>query len=158
MAPIVAAGIVAAATLVPSAQAPAQKVGFVDVDRVFAAHPKAEQVNAKIKTIEEKANKELGALRGQMIAIAEKGDAASPAEKQQLSQLETTFQAKFKSYGEQIASQSAPIENSVDAAISSVAKESGFSVVMDRKVAAQGLVVFADENADLTGAVLNKLK
>ncbi|RTR30772.1 OmpH family outer membrane protein [Deinococcus radiophilus] len=156
--PLSAVAAVAAATVVPSAQTPAQKVGFVDVDRVFAAHPQATAINSQIKTIEGRANTELGALRQQMITIAEKGNSATPAERQQLSQLETTFQSKFESYSKQIAQQSAPIESAVDAAISKVAKANGYSVVMDRKVAAQGLVVFAEESNDMTNAVISAVK
>lgn len=156
--PLSAVAAVAATTVMPSAQTPAQKVGFVDVDRVFAAHPQAGAVNTQVKAIEGKANTELGALRQQMITIAEKGNNATPAERQQLSQLETTFQAKFQDYGQQIAKQSAPIETSVDAAISKVAKANGYSIVMDRKVAAQGLVVFAETTNDITDAVIKEVK
>lgn len=156
--PLSAVAAVAVATVAPSAQTPAQKVGFVDVDRVFAAHPQATAVNTQVKAIETKANTELGTLRQQMITIAEKGNNATPAERQQLTQLETTFQAKFQDYGKQIAQQSAPIETSVDAAISKVAKANGYSIVMDRKVAAQGLVVFAETNNDLTDAVIKEIK
>ena len=153
-----AAAAIAAATVIPSAQTPAQKVGFVDVDRVFATHPQASAVNTQVKAIESRANTELGSLRQQMITIAEKGSNATAAEKQQLSQLETTFQAKFNDYNQQIAKLSAPIETSVDAAISKVAKANGYSVIMDRKTAAQGLVVFAENSNDITDAVIKEIK
>ena len=47
----------------------------------------------------------------------------------------------------------------MDKAIAKVAKAQGFSVVMSRQVAAQsGLVVYADEDTDLTQAVIQELK
>ncbi|MFC6590899.1 OmpH family outer membrane protein [Deinococcus lacus] len=156
--PLLTMAAVGAATLAPHAQTAPNKVGFVDVQRLFAAHPSANTVNANIKTIETRANTELGQLRQQMVTISQKGNAATAAEKQSLTQLEATFKSKYEAYGKQIADQSAPIEKAVDAAINKVAKANGYSVVMDRNVAAQGLVVFAEPTADLTEAVMKELK
>ena len=66
-----------------------------------------------------------------------------------------TFYILFKTNAEDAAED---IED-VDKAIAKVAKAQGFSVVMSRQVAAQsGLVVYADEDTDLTQAVIQELK
>lgn len=142
-------------TVAPHAQTPAQKVGFVDVTKVLAAHPN----DKDIKDIQTKADAELKPLADQINAIDAKGANASAAEKQQRTVLVTTYQTKQKTYGDQVQPKIDAVEKAVDTAIGSVAKTNGYSVVMDRGVAAKsGLVVYADETTDLTAAALKALK
>lgn len=154
-----AAGAVLVASVgTPSAQTGAQKVGFVDVPTAYAAHPQAASVSAKVKEIESKASGELGGLRSQITAISNKGTAATAAERQQLAQLEKTFEARFQDYVSQIEAQSKTVNTGIDQAIAKVAKANGYSIVMDRQKAGEGLVVFAEGSADLTAAVVAELK
>ncbi|MFC4455763.1 OmpH family outer membrane protein [Deinococcus sonorensis] len=155
LAPIAVVAALGFGTLVPHAQTAPQKVGFVDVQKVLQAHPK----NASVKAIQDKASAELNGLDKQIKAIQAKGTAATAAEKDQLTQLTTTIQAKAKDYDAQLSKAVAPIETAVDAAVASTAKAQGFSIVMDRAQAAtNGLVVYADQSTDITDAVVKNLK
>ncbi len=154
LAPTLALAALGFGTLAPRAQTAPQKIGFVDVSRVLEAHPS----NASIKALQDKATKELAGLDTQIKAIQAKGSGATAAEKDQATQLITTIQAKAKDYDAQIGKAVAPVETAVDAAVTATAKTQGFSVIMDKKLAANGLVIYADASTDLTDAVVKNLK
>ncbi|AIZ45406.1 membrane protein [Deinococcus radiopugnans] len=141
-------------TLAPHAQTTPQKIGFVDVSKLLAAHPN----DKDIKAIQTKADAELGALDKQVKAIDAKGASATAAEKQQRETLVKTIQSKAADYDKQIDPKITAVEKSVDAAVSSVAKANGYSVVMDKSVAANGLVIYADPSTELTDAALKAVK
>ena len=71
----------------------------------------------------------------------------------------STYNAKLKSFDDQMKAKAAPVEKAVDAALGNYAKANGFAVVMDRSIAQQsGLVVYADSTTDLTDAVKKTIK
>ncbi|MBB5233425.1 OmpH family outer membrane protein [Deinococcus budaensis] len=152
------AAIVAAfglGALAPHAQTTPQKVGFVNVQKLLSAHPNDKDLQA----IQKKANDELGALDKQIKAIDAKGASASAAEKQNRATLVSTIQAKAKAYDDQMKPKVAAVEKAVDLAVNTVAKQNGYSIVMDSNVAAgSSLVIFAENGTDLTDAALKALK
>lgn len=156
LAPLALVAAFGLGNLAPHAQTTATKIGFVDVDALFAAHPS----DKDIKAIQSAANKELTDLDAKIKAIDAKGTAATAAEKQQREQLVTTINAKSKSYSDQMAAKAAPVEKAVDTALGNYAKQNGYAVIMDRSIAQQsGLVVYADSaTTDLTEAVKKNIK
>ena len=154
LAPTLAVAALGFGTLVPHAQTASQKIGFVDVSQVLAAHPS----NTSIKALQAKADTELKGLDTQIKAIQAKGTSATAAEKDQATQLIATIQAKAKDYDAQISKAITPVETAVDAAVTSTARAQGFSIIMDKKLAANGLVIYADPSTDLTDAVVKNLK
>ncbi len=130
-------------------------MGFVNVDALFAAHPNDKEV----KAIQDKFQKELQDLNTKIKAIQDKGAAATAADKDQLNQLGSTYNAKLKDFDAQMKAKAGPVEQSVDKAIGDYAKANGFSIVMDRAVAQQsGLVVYADSSTDVTEGVKKNVK
>ena len=155
LAPIAVVAALGFGSLVPHAQTAPQKIGFVNVAEVLKAHPS----NASITALQTKANTELGALDNQIKAIQAKGAGATAAEKDQATQLTTTLNAKVKDYNDQLAKATAPVEKAVDAAVSTTAKAQGFSIVMDKGIAAtSSLVIYADPGTDMTATVIKNLK
>lgn len=155
LAPVALVAAFGFGTLAPHAQTPAQKVGFVDVSKVIAAHPN----DKAIKDLQAKADAELKPIADQINAIDAKGAAATAAEKQQRTVLVQTYQTKQKSYTDQAQPKIDAVEKAADVAISAVAKSNGYSIVMDRGVAQRsGLVVFAEDNTDLTDAAVKAVK
>lgn len=155
LAPVALVAAFGLGTLAPHAQTGAQKVGFVNVDALFAAS----SGNKDLQALNAKAQAELGPLEKQIQEINAKGASATAADKDKLNQLLTTYQAKAKDYGTQIQAKSAPVEQAIDKALGDYAKANGFSVVMDRNVAQQsGLVVYADTSTDITEAVKKSIK
>lgn len=155
LAPLALAAAYGLGTVAPHAQTTPQKVGFVDVSKLLAAHPGDKEIQA----IQKKADDELTALDKQVKAIDAKGANASAAEKQTREQLVTTIRSKADAYDKQLAPKIAVVEKAVDTAINTVAKSNGFSIVMDRDVAAKsGLVIYADPTSELTDAVAKSVK
>ena len=151
LAPIAVVAALGFGSLAPHAQTAPQKIGFVNVPEVLKANPNS----AALAALQTKANTELGALDTQLKAIQAKGTAATAAEKEQATLLTTNLNAKAKDYNEQVAKQLAP----VDAAVSSTAKAQGFSIVMDKSIAAtSSLVIYADPSTDMTATVIKNLK
>lgn len=154
-APIALVAAFGLGTLAPHAQTTPQKVGFVNVDALFSAHPSDKEV----KAIQTKFQGELADLDTKIKAIDAKGAAATAAEKDARKTLVDTYNAKLKDFDTQIKAKAGPVEQSIDTAISSYAKANGFSVIMDRGVAQQtGLVVYADDSTDVTNAVKANVK
>ncbi len=146
--PALLVGGFALGSLTPHAQTAPQKIAFVNVSEVLKAHPD----NAAVVALQKKADDELKPLDEQIKALQAQGSAIKPADKDKLSQLITTIQAKAKDYDTQISAKVNPITTQVDSAVSAAAKTNGVAVVMDAATA-NGLVVYADPSTDLTDAV-----
>lgn len=153
--PLAAFGLLAFGTLAPQAQTPTFKVGFVDVQTAAKAHPKYSEVD----TVDKQAVAALTPTSNQIKAIQDKGANATAAERQQLDTLIKTFQADSKKWNDQINAKMNPINDDLDKAVAAVAKAQGFTIIMNRAVAGQGLVIYADlPSSDLTQAVITQLK
>ena len=128
----------------------ASRVGFVDADALVQAHPDYK----KVQEVQSQARKKLKPLDEKVRA-----GQATAKERQDYEALAKTYQATLKKWQDRQNQVLKPILEDVDKAIAKVAKAQGFSVVMSRQVAAQsGLVVYADEDTDLTQAVIQELK
>lgn len=157
LAPIALVAAFGLGTLAPHAQTTPQKIGFVNVQAILNAQDAGKQLG----DLQKKADAELGDLQKQIQAIDAKGTAATAADKDKRAQLVSTYQARGKAYNDQMTALQPKLsaaEKAADAAISSAAKTNGYSIVMDSGVAAQGLVVYADNSTDLTSAALKALK
>ena len=155
LAPIAVVAALGFGSLVPHAQTAPQKIGFVNVAEVLKAHPS----NTSITALQTKANTELSGLQTQLKTIQDKGAGATAAEKDQATQLSATLNAKAKDYNDQLSKAVAPVEKAVDTAVSATAKAQGFSVIMDKGIAAtSSLVIYADPSTDLTATVIKNLK
>ncbi|PNY82177.1 OmpH family outer membrane protein [Deinococcus koreensis] len=155
LAPIALMAAFGLGTLAPHAQTTPQKVGFVDVSKLLAAHPN----DKEIQDVQKKADAELVGLDKQVKAIDAKGTAATAAEKQQREQLVATIKSKAEAYDKQIQPKIAVVEKAVDTAVGAIAKSNGYAIVMDRSVAQKsGLVIYADATTDMTDAAVKALK
>ncbi len=135
----------------------ATRVGFVDADALVQAHPDYK----KVQDLQAQARKEISPLEDKLKPLAQKVQSgqASAKERQDYEALLKTYQDTVKKWQERQNPLLKPILEDVDNAIAKVAKAQGFAVVMSRQVAAQsGLVVYADEDTDLTQAVIRELK
>ncbi|GGI72217.1 OmpH family outer membrane protein [Deinococcus wulumuqiensis] len=153
LAPVALAAAFGFGTLAPHAQTPAQKVGFVNVDALFAAHPGNKDVLAMSESLNKDAA--LTDTVNKLRAIDAKGASATAAEKQQRETLLATYNAKTKALNDKTAQ----VETAIDKSLNDYAKANGFSVIMDRAIAQQsGLVIYADSSTDLTDAVKKTIK
>ncbi|GEM49000.1 OmpH family outer membrane protein [Deinococcus cellulosilyticus] len=136
------------------------KIGLVDVDAVFAAHPKYKDLTE----LGDKANAEMDQLRTtlKLADLQTKAAAAnaSAKEKQDFKTAKDAYDAAAKKWQTQISAVQDPVDTDVNRAIANVAKAQGFSVILSRNAAAKtGLVIYADEQAtNLTSDVMKALK
>ena len=154
--PLAALGALALGTLAPHAQTAPQKIGYVDVQAVLQASPKYGDVDALYK----KSQADLKPATDQLKAIQDKGASATAAERQQYDTLLKTYQANAKKWEDQVNAKLTPLNADVNAAVSKVAQAQGFSMVLNKGVAAGSqLVIYADEKSlDLTPAVIAQIK
>ncbi|WP_038059020.1 OmpH family outer membrane protein [Thermus amyloliquefaciens] len=135
----------------------ATRVGFVDADALVQAHPDYK----KIQDLQAQARKELAPLEEKLKPLDQKvrSGQATAKERQDYEALLKTYQDTVKKWQDRQNPVLKPILEEVDQAIAKVAKAQGFAVVMSRQVAAQsGLVVYADDDTDLTEAVKKELR
>ncbi len=135
----------------------ATRVGFVDADALVQAHPDYK----KVQELQAQARKELAPLEERLKPLDQKvrSGQATAKERQDYEALMKTYQDTLKRWQDRQNPMLKPILEEVDQAIAKVAKAQGFAVVMSRQVAAQsGLVVYADEDTDLTQAVIRELR
>lgn len=135
----------------------ATRLGFVDADALVQAHPDYK----KVQDLQAQARKELSPLEEKIKPLEAKirSGQATAKERQDYEALLKTYQDTLKKWQDRQNPVLKPILEEVDQAIAKVAKAQGFAVVMSRQVAAQsGLVVYADEDTDLTQAVIKELK
>lgn len=148
--------LLALLSTVPHAAQKSNKVGFIKVQSVVKAVPGNQgylalrktfsgQLDARKKTLQSLSNKyNLSKTKANRDAFVKAQQDYQQLEAKQLKQLN----AKFK-----------PLKVKIDGAIAKVAKANGYSVILDRDIAAQSsLVVYGTTKLDLTQAVLAELK
>jgi outer membrane protein len=154
------AAIVGVAPFTLTAQAPESRVVFVNSQAAIAAHPAGEEAAA----LEAQAREELGEIRSSAQALADRaraGQQLTAEEQERYQTLVTTLQTVQQRYESDIAAAAGPAIAAVDEAISAIAKENGYSIVLDAAVAGpQGtnLVVYAQEGLDITSLVVERIQ
>ncbi len=133
-----------------------KRVAFVTAQRVLDAHPKG----GDIRQLRDAANAELQPIQDQISPLRARVNAggASANERAQLDVLTRTYQATTQRWQSRINAALEPITKDIDNAIKETARAANISVVMDRGVAQQSaLVVYADEDTDITDLVIERI-
>lgn len=133
------------------------RVGFLDAETVIRAHPRYSEV----EKLQKQADTELKPILEKLRALEEKlASGKATAQDREDYQVLTEAAKKLRDkWAPKIQEKLDPLIKEVDAVVARVAKEQGFAVVMNRRVAASSnLVVYADPNTDLTQAVVEALK
>ncbi|GAA5531858.1 OmpH family outer membrane protein [Deinococcus aluminii] len=142
---------------VPHAQQRASRVGFVDVQQAVAALPGS----STYLNLTKKLDADLKAKQTNLQNLAAKAASTrSAADQQALQKAQQSFVSAQRDAQKRLEGEFKPLASRINSAVASVAKSNGYSVVMDRRVAAQSnLVVYANNAAtDLTAAVVKALK
>jgi outer membrane protein len=139
-----------------SAQSAVLKVGIVDTEAVFAAHP----LGQKLSGLQTQANKEFEPLVAQIKALQAKGDKTSAKEKQDLESALKLLEATQGKWNKQSDAVTEPLNAEVNKLLADTARANGFGILLSRAAAARtGLVVFADiSSTDITETVVKALK
>jgi outer membrane protein len=155
-------GILAAVVIVVtssslSAQSRPTKLVFVDSQAVLRAHPAGQAVEA----LRAQAQTEVKGLTDSIAALEAKlgaGQTLTADESERYATLRTTLQAVQTRYLNDIEAAAAPAVEATNTAITALAKENGYTVVLDRVEAAnQRIVVYADDDLDITQLVIDRV-
>jgi len=133
------------------------RVGFINPDVAIQAHPNY----AKLKAVQDQAEKELKPLRDQISQLSQKarGGPLPAKDQQNLQTLQKALQDSSKKWGERVSTVAKPLLDDIDKVVRKIAEANGFQVVMDYKVArASGIVVYASPGNDVTALVVKELK
>lgn len=141
-----------------TAQDTPTRIVFIDSARLFEAHPQGASVAELIRQREA----DLAELRSELEAIVARvqgGQEASLEDRQRYDLLARTIEESNRRWAQEINTAAEPISASIDGAISTVARENGYNIVLDGVVAStSGLIVYADDDLDITERVIERIR
>ncbi len=133
------------------------RVGFVDAETVIRAHPRYSEV----EELQKQADAELKPLLEKLRPLEEKlaAGTATAKDREDYQVLTEAVKKHREKWAPRIQEKLDPLIKEADRVVAQVAREQGFAVIMNRRVAAaSNLVVYADPNTDITQAVVEALK
>lgn len=160
----------AAAILVVSmSNVDAQKLGYVNSQAILEDLPEVKAADAEIKTLQQQMQKQgeemINSYRTKVMELQQKRDQGelSPkqleeegkklgAEEEKIRNYETKMQTDILQKQQSLLQ---PIQTKVNDAITAVAKEGGYTFIFDISA---GLIMYAEDGADVTELVKAKLK
>lgn len=153
---------------VAHAQAPV-KVGYADVDYIFAQMPESKQIDAELKSLQtqlknqsdqkvQEFQKKLADYQANINTMLEPVRVNTERELQQLQQniekfqqdAQTTIQNKQTSLMD-------PVYKKVGKTIEETAKENGFSFILNQQIGGLDVILYGDEKMDISDLVLKKM-
>jgi len=152
--------LVALVAASPSVQNQPAHVAFVDSQAAINAHP----AGKKADQLKQQAQTEINGIRDKINTLAQKqqqGQQLTPQESERYQTLVSTLNAVQKRYQNDIQTAAQPAVTAVNTAIKEVAQQDGYTIVLDSRAAGNsgsGLVVYADQNLDITPQVIDQMK
>ena len=132
------------------------RIVFVNSQIAIAAHPAGQAA----RELEAQARTEIDELRtvlDELNAKATGGQELSAAERESYQITLTTLNSVQQRYQADIAAAAEPAIVAVNEVIAQLAQENGYTLVLDR-AEAQGLVVYAPEELDITQLVIERIE
>ena len=160
--------VVGLALIVSTSIASAQKIGYVNRGAILSETPAVKQANANLEALQKQLQKKYEGMvtewQGKYVELQRKeqqGD-LSPKQLEEEGQTLRGEEAKIQQYQQEIQSQLAekqeslllPILENLNSKISEVAKENGYTFVIDDSA---GILLYKDEAYDVTEMVRQKL-
>ena len=156
-------------TLVSQAQTASVKVGYADVDYIFSQLPEAKAIDAELKSTQAQLKnqidtkyqdfqKKVADYQANLNTMLEAVRLNTERELQQMQQnieklqadAQTTIQAKQTQLME-------PVYKKVGKGIEDVAKENGFTFILNQQIGGLDVILYGDEKMDISDLVLKKL-
>lgn len=155
---------------VSMAQTPAPlKVGYADVEYIFSQMPEAKKIETELQTLRTQLKKQYDNLMAEFKKKLDDynayGATVAPAVKQnserELQQMQTNIQ-KFEEDSQadlqkRNAALLGPVQEKVGKAIEDVAKENGYSLVLNNQIQGLDVILYGDEKIDISDLVLKKM-
>ncbi|MEJ7643137.1 MAG: OmpH family outer membrane protein [Chryseolinea sp.] len=155
--------------LTAEAQTAPQKIGFADVDYIFSQLPEQKAIDAELKSTQTQLKnqidvkyadfqKKLADYQANLNTMLEAVRANTERELQQMQQniekLQADAQTSIQTKQTQLMD---PVYKKVAKGIDEVAKENGFSFVLNQQIGGLDVVLYGDEKMDVSDLVLKKL-
>ncbi len=142
----------------PTAQSTGTRIGFVNSQQAIDSHPAGQAA----RDIEQRGLTELQEIEANLnalVARAQTGAQITPEEQELYTQYQASLESVSRRYAGEVAAAAEPAVIAVDAALSAVAAEQGFSMIFDFEVArASGLIVYAEDGLDITELVIQRVQ
>ena len=157
------------ATVVANAQTAPLKIGYADVEYIFSQMPEAKLIDTELQTLQGQLKKQydtkVAEFQKKLQEYQAYGNTVPDAVKQnserELQQLQQNIQkleqdSQTDLQKKQVALME-PVYTKVGKAIEDVAKENGFSLVLNQQIQGLDVILFGDEKLDVSDLVLKKM-
>ena len=136
-----------------------QKIGVIDYGKIFQQMPETKSAEQSLQAARSQTNAELSKLQAALqnsIQAYQKGGKPNPAKEKELKAKDENFRKTVAEKQNALAGKEqelvTPIRKKIDAAIESVAKRDGYSMIFDK-----GARVYGDAEYDITIKVMDQL-
>ena len=163
--------VLAIGTLTTQAQTPtaSSKIGFADVDYIFSQMPEAKQIDTELKSTQSQLKNQIDGkvsefqkkladyqanLNTMLDAVRQNTERELQQLQENLQKLQQDAQVTIDTKRGQLME---PVYKKVGKAIEDVAKENGYTFVLNQQIGGLDVILYGDENNDVSDLVLKKL-
>src|SRR5690606_3956538 len=161
---VFAFGIVAA-----HAQSAPQKIGFADVDYIFSQMPEAKQIETELQSTQNQLRNQIDQkykefqtkladyqanINNMMEAVRRNTERELAQLQENLQQLQQDAQVTIENKRNQLME---PVYVKVGKAIEDVAKENGYSYILNQQIGGLDVILYGDESNNVSDLVLKKM-
>lgn len=163
---VLALGIITTQAQTPTASS---KIGFADVDYIFSQMPEAKQIDAELKSTQAQLKNQIDAktqefqkkladyqqnLNTMLDAVRQNTERELQQLQENLQRLQQDAQTTIQNKQTQLME---PVYKKVGKAIEEVAKENGYTFVLNQQIGGLDVILYGDEKSDVSDLVLKKL-
>lgn len=147
----------------------ATKVGYADVDYIFSQMPEAKQIEAELKSMEAQLKGQIEAKikkfqteladyqkngAAMIDAVRQNTERELTQQQQNIEKLQQDAQTTIQNKNTQMMT---PVYDKVGKAIEAVAKENGFSFILNQQIGGLDVILYGDEKMDISDLVLKNM-
>ena len=163
---VLATGFIATQAQTPTASS---KIGFADVDYIFGQMPEAKQIETELQTTQTQLKKQIDGkvqefqqkladyqanLNTMLDAVRQNTERELTQLQENLQKLQQDAQVTIENKRNQLMQ---PVYAKVGKAIEDVAKENGYTFILNQQIGGLDVILYGDEKNDVSDLVLKKL-
>ena len=157
------------AAMVTNAQTAPLKIGYADVEYIFSQMPEAKLIDTELQTLQTQLKKQYDSkvqefqkkLQEYQQYGATVPDAVKQNSERELQQLQQNIQKLEQDSQTDLQKKQVtlmePVYAKVGKAIEDVAKENGFSIILNQQISGLDVILFGDVKLDVSDLVLKKM-
>lgn len=156
-------------TLLSHAQTASTKIGYADVDYIFSQLPEAKQIDTELKSTQAQLKNQIDTkyadfqkkladyqanLNNMLDAVRQNTERELQQMQQNIEKLQQDAQTTIQAKQTQLMD---PVYKKVGKGIEEVAKENGYSFILNQQIGGLDVILYGDEKMDISDLVLKKL-